>query len=68
MYCILARWSGLICSDGEVWKLSQIAQALRSSREVEDIMLSFSRFEARAASPLHGEVYSDEARLAWSYA
>ena len=28
-----------------------------------------SRFEARdAASPLHGEVCSDEARLAWSYA
>jgi hypothetical protein len=38
-------------------------------KEIEDTMLSFSRFEARgAASPLHGEVYSDEARLAWSYA
>src|SRR4051794_21166943 len=69
MYCILARRSGLICSDGKVWKLSQIALALRSLREVEDMMLSFSRFEARgAASPLHGEVCSDEARLAWSYA
>jgi hypothetical protein len=34
-------------------------------KEVEDMMLSFSRFEARdAASPLHGEVCSAEARLA----
>jgi hypothetical protein len=33
------------------------------------MMLSFSRFEARhAASPLPGEVCSDEARLAWSNA
>jgi hypothetical protein len=56
----LFGWRGL--------EMSQIAQALRSSREVEDIMLFFSRFEARAASPPHGEVYSDEARLAWSYA
>ncbi|MCU1249948.1 MAG: hypothetical protein JWQ49_2977 [Edaphobacter sp.] len=32
-------------------------------------MLPFSRFEAKnAASPLHEEVCSDEARLAWIYA